>query len=249
MSLRLDTPYYVIPGSRAEGVFGAILEILLKTRLKLHLDTGEESYDEDVNAYLSGLLVSYIDPRYLLGVSDLLSKYDMDIHQAVEQARDHVQTYRIYKVNADDLLVSLGIFHRYWQEEKGEVGRLKRYYDSASEFQKRIYRKPTAVSAIQAKISEDTERYLTILSEARTEYLHFVERVGTGQLSDFTRQLERELPLKAKQDDLLDAYSAWVKDPGNADLRSGLLQKVEDLRQLDPAFRPEKIPGLFSSNP
>lgn len=241
MALRLDTPYYVIPGSRPEGTFGAILEILLKTRMKLHLDTDREAYDEDVNAYLGGLLVSYIDPQHLLAVSEVLSKYDMDVYQAVVRAQDHVETYRIYKANADDLLVSLGIFHRFWREEQGEVGRLKRYYDCASEYQKRIYRKPTAVGLIQARISEETERYLTILSEARVEYLHFVEKLGTEQLEEFTRRLEKDLPLKTKQDDLLDAYSAWVKEPGNPEARSRLLQAVEDLKKLDPAFQAETI--------
>ena len=154
MALRLDTPYYVIPGSRSEGTFGAILEILLKTRVKLHLDTDEEAYDEDVNAYLGGLLVSYIDPHHLLAISEVLSKYDMDVYQAVVRAQDHVETYRIYKANADDLLVSLGIFHRFWRGEKGEVVRLKRYYDCASECQKRFYRKPIAVGLIQSRISE-----------------------------------------------------------------------------------------------
>ncbi len=241
MALRLDTPYYVIPGSRPEGTFGAILEILLKTRVKLHLDTEGETHDEDVNAYLGGLLVSYIDPHHLLAVSEVLSKYDVDVYQAVVRAQDHVETYRIYKANADDLLVSLGIFHRFWKEEQGEVVRLKRYYDCASECQKRIYRKSTAVGTIQAKLSGETERYLTILSEARTEYLHFMERVGAQQLAEFTRRLEMELPVKKRQDELLDAYSAWVKEPSNPQLRSRLLQSVEELKKLDTGFRPESI--------
>lgn len=241
MTLRLDTPYYVIPGSRAEGTFGAILEILLKTRLKLHLDTEEQANDEDVNTYLGGLLVSYIDPHYLLEISEVLSKYDVDIYQAVLQAQDHARTYRIYKANADDLLVTLGIFHRFWKEEQGELTRLKRYYDCASEWQKRIYRRPTAVGLIQSKLAEGTERYLTILSEARTDYLHFVEKVAGEQLVELTRQIEQEAPLKARQDELLDAYSAWAKEPGNLQLRGRLLLAVEELKKLDPGFRPAAI--------
>ncbi|MBI3322754.1 MAG: hypothetical protein HYZ94_03635 [Candidatus Omnitrophica bacterium] len=247
MALRLDTPYYVIPGSRSEGTFGAILEILLKTRVKLHLDTDKEAYDEDVNAYLGGLLVSYIDPQHLLAVSDLLSKYQLDVYEAVHRAQDHVESYRIYKANADDLLVSLGIFHRFWREEKGDVGLLKHYYDCASEYQKRIYRKSTAVGQIQARISEETERYLTILSEARAEYLHFVERLGAEQLGEFARRIETEFPLKARQDELLDAYSAWVREPGKPEARTRLIQAVEELKKLDPAFQPEAILNRLSS--
>ena len=72
MSFRLDTPYYQIPGSQPEATFGAIMEMLLKTRLKLHLETNQDLYEEDVNTYLAGLLVSYIDPQYLKAISQTL---------------------------------------------------------------------------------------------------------------------------------------------------------------------------------
>jgi len=193
MAFRLNTPYYVIPGFHPEGTFGAILGMLLKARLDLHMEADSDLYDEDVNAYLGGVLVSYIDPRYLQEISEVLSKYDMDVHQAIDRAMaDRVQMYRIYKVNADDLLVSLGLFHRLWQEEKPQMERIKQYYACASECQRRIYGKPTAVAEIQEKLSERTERYLTILSQARREYLHFVHQVSSEDLAEFGRRLEQE---------------------------------------------------------
>ena len=68
-----------------------------------------------------------------------------------------------------------------------------------------------------------------------------MEKLGTEQLEEFTRRLEKELPLKVKQDELLDAYSAWVKEPGKPEARSRLLQAVEELKKLDPVFQPEAI--------
>ena len=245
MILRPDTPYYPIPGSAPESTFGAIVEILLKVRIKMHLETSKERYEEEVNTYLAGLLVSYIDPKYLTAISEAVSKYDVDIHQAVSQApQDNVQAYWIYKVNADDLLLSLGVFQRLWSNAQGDVGKLKRYYSCASEYRRRIYGKSTSVGEIHSKLSEETERYLTILSGVRREYLHFVEHLKAEDLSEFKwalEQFEQELPLKAKRDEFLDAYSAWANSPNDKGLRDHLLMILEELKQLDPKFQPESI--------
>ena len=186
MAFRLSTPYYVLPGLQPEGTFGAILEMLLKARLDLQMEAASDLYDEDVNAYLGGVLVSYIDPRYLQEISEVVSKYDMDLHQAIDRAMpDRVQMYRIYKVNADDLLVSLGLFHRFWQEQKPQLVRIKQYYACASDCQKRIYGKATALAEIQAKLSEGTERYLTVLAQARRDCMHFIRQISDQEIADF----------------------------------------------------------------
>ena len=189
MALPLNTPCAVLPGLRPEGVFGVILQMLLKARLDLKLDADGHLYEEDVNAYLGGVLVSYIDPRHLREIHEIVSKYDMDLHQAIDRAGpDRIRMYRIYKVNADDLLVSLGIFHAI-QEPRGGLGRIKEYYACAAECQKRIYGKPTAVAEIQAKLSESAERYLAVLMQTRREYLQFVSQVSSEEWSDFSRRI------------------------------------------------------------
>ncbi|MBI3332735.1 MAG: hypothetical protein HYZ93_01425 [Candidatus Omnitrophica bacterium] len=248
MSFRLNTPYYPIPGSRPEGTFGAIMEILLKTRLKLHLETRRELYDEDVNAYLAGLLVSYIDPEYLQAVSEVLSRSDLDLYHAVDKAQDKVQVYWIYKANADDLLVSLGVFRRIWQEYAAELDRMRRYYTYASEYQRRIYGKPTAVGEIQVKLAEGQKRYLTILATARSEYLHFLEQIQNEEMRAFSHRLARmegELPLKAKWDEFLDAYAAWLKGSRDPVLRQKILQLVKELEGLDQTFKNNSVISIL----
>ncbi len=245
MSFRLDTPYYSIPGSRPVATFGTVMEILLKTRVRLQMET-QDLYDEDVNTYLAGLLVSYIDPEYLRAASEVLSQYDVDIFQAVTQASDRYQVYRIYKVNADDLLVSLGVFRRFCQEAgRGELVRVRRYYYSASEYQKRMYGKPTAVGEVQTKLADRPERYLMLLSGARRDYLHFIERLISPEelitLYQRIGQFEKELPLKASLDRFLDAYSLWLKGSRDPVLRQQLLDLTETLQNLDPAFPAEAL--------
>lgn len=189
MALPLSTSCAVLPTLRQEGVFGAVLQMLLKARLDLRLDADGRLYEEDVNAYLGGVLVSYIDPRYLRQIAGLLSKHDVDLHEAIGRAMpDRSRMYRIYKANADDLLVSLGIFHA-MQEPRGGLERVKEYYACASECQKRIYGKPTAVAEIQAKLSDGAERYLAVLAQTRKEYLHFVAQVPSEEWADFSQRI------------------------------------------------------------
>ena len=184
--MKLNTPCIVIPGRFPEGTFGVILQMLLRARLDLRLDvTGSQFYEEDVNTYLGGVLVSYIDPQYLRAISDLLTQHDVDLHQAIDRATpDKAQMYRIYKVNADDLMLSVGVFH-VGQEQP--LDRIKEYYSCASEFQKRIYGKPTAVAEIQSKLAGSAGRYLAILTQARREYLNFVRQVSDENLSDLLK--------------------------------------------------------------
>jgi hypothetical protein len=135
------------------------------------------------------VLVSYIDPQYLQGIHEVLSKYDMDLHQAIDRAGpDRIRMYRIYKVNADDLLVSLGIFHA-MQEPRGDLDRIREYYACAAECQKRIYGKPTAVADIQEKLSENAQRYLAVLTQTRREYLHFVSQIPSEEWADFSQRI------------------------------------------------------------
>ncbi len=244
MTFRLDTPYYQIPGSQPEATFGAIMEMLLKTRLKLHLETNRQVYDEDVNTYLAALLVSYIDPRYLASIAELLNRYDLDLYQAVEKSQDRAQAYRIYKVNADDLLVSLGMFRPLWQEERGKLDRMKRYYSSASHYQRRIYGKSTAVGEIQAKLAQGPERYLAILAGTSHDYFHFLECVHPQEMLHLVerfKEFERQLPIKKLQDELLDAFSTWLKEPRELALKERVERLAEELKRLDPTFETEPL--------
>ena len=224
--------YYHLPERRLEATFGAVIEMLLNTRVRLHLETHERVWDEDVNTYLAGLLVSYIDPAYLSAISEVLSQHDIDVFQSADKAAVRYHAYWINKVNADDLLVSLGLFRGSWQQEQGEVIRMKRYYATASEYQRRIYGKPTAVSEIQTKLAEGTERYLAILEGTRRDYLHFIERLPQEELAAFSGslcQLEQEASIKAAQDELLDLYSTWLKGSQGPDTHQRLLHLAERL--------------------
>lgn len=187
MGFRLNTSCAVLPGRGLEGTFGWVLRMLLKARLDLGMSDPPSIDEEGVNAYLGGLLVSYIDPQQLAAIAMDVAPRDTDLHLAIDQAMpDKARMYRIYKVNADDLLISLGIFHRFAPERRAQLPRIKQYYGCACEIQKRIYGKWTALAQIQAKLSEGTQRYLALLSQTRKDYLHFVEQISDENLAQLT---------------------------------------------------------------
>jgi hypothetical protein len=72
--------------------------------------------------------------------------------------------------------------------------------------------------------------------------MHFVEQLNPEEITAFHQRLkefEQALFLKAKRDEFLDAYSAWLKRPREVDLHQRLLKIIEELKQLDPGFQPE----------
>lgn len=237
--MELRVPFYDLGKQETEATFGALVEILLKSRLKMQLETNKEFYDEDVNAYLAGVLCEYIDPHYQRAVRGCIADRDTDVFMNATRDEDDYRTYWVYKVNADDRLLDLGIFHPYRERNEMVLGQTKVYYGFASGYNHRIYGRATAVSDILEKLSRWAERYVSILNQARREYLSFVETVRAEDLCELHRGVTQDAtlsPLKVKQDVFLDAYSSWLKT-STPESMAYLLQCLDDLRRLDPLFR------------
>lgn len=237
--LTFTVPYFNLTKQEAEATFGAIVEILLRSRLRAQLETNKGFYDEDVNTYLAGVLFEYIDPRYCEAIRPVLSHRETDVFLTASREDDPYHLYWVYKVNADDRLLTLGIFHPQREGQAARLAEAKRYYGFAAGYNQRRAGRATAVSDILEKLARWTERYVSILHEARREYLHFVETLTDDELQALRRDLEQEaqrLPLKATQDEFLDAYSAWQRT-SSPDAKARLLRLVDALQRLDPLFR------------
>lgn len=180
--MELKVPYFNLRKRETEAVYGALVEILLKSRMTLHLDAPSGLNDEDVNAYLAGVLVDYIDAAYQRAASPCLAARDTDVFWQATREDDASHAYWVYKVNADDRLIDLGIFHPPGHPPGARsdtvLAQTKAYYGLASAFNHRIHRRDTAVSDIFVKLSQATERYVSILNQARRDYLSFVEAMS-----------------------------------------------------------------------
>lgn len=246
--MRNGTLYFNLSTQEAEAAFGALVEILLKSRLRAQGETAQGFYDEDVNAYLAGVLFEHMDPQYCESVRPVLSDREVDVFLLATRGDDAYRPYWVYKVNADDRLLTLGIFHPQRAGQEGLLAQAKRYYGFAADYHHRRHGRATAVSDILEKLARWTERYILILHEARRAYLHFVEALTAEEMSALHQELERDAhvrPLKVKQDECLDAYSAWRRT-SSPEAKARLLRVLDELRRLDPMFHGPSLKILDS---
>src|SRR5207247_6275063 len=203
-----------------------MVNCLLYSRMETGLVSNQDFYDEDVNVYLAHLLHSFVNPEYVEQSKKFLSRYDTDVFRRLANSADARLKYQIYKTNADFLLVSIGIFdnpaaaegHRakLQPSEEAYIGRGKTYYHFAYSYAQQMHRKNAGVSEVLEKLSVGFEKYIRILSHMRGEYLDLVKRLSDGAVYQIERSINeaaKEETVRAKQDQLLELYSAWQRGP------------------------------------
>ena len=256
MSIR----FYSWKQGRDRWELESTLLFMMSSVLKSRTETGRESnaeyYDEDVNVYLAGLLAAYLDPSYTRWSAPLISRFDTDVAAMVRGSGER-EKYWIYKVNADHLMVTLGIFEppvaeggtagpgmpvvaaSLPGEQRIYVGRGGVYYELAASYGRALARRATAASEVLEKLSRGFEGYVTILNHLRSHYFNLIDRMSHRGLEAIQRVIEdeaRSAEFKAKVDQLLDLYSEWRRT-GDPALGPAIRQQVEEIRALDPEFR------------
>jgi hypothetical protein len=232
-----------------EPTYYFMINCLLYSRMETGLVSNQDFYDEDVNVYLAHLLHSFVNPEYVEQSRRFLSKYDTDVFRRLSQSTDARLKYLIYKTNADFLLVSIGIFdnpaaataspRRTQPAEEAYIGRGKTYYHFAYSYSQQMHRRNEGVSEVLEKLSVGFEKYIRILSHMRGEYLDLVKRLSNGEVYHLERSIDehsqQEL-LRVKQDELLELFSAWKKEPSDQ-AKENLERVVSEIRQINPSFR------------
>lgn len=239
--------YFDIDKQERDSAIRFLLSAILRSREEVGTQRSVEEFDEDVNVYLAHLLFAIALPEYHELAEPYLSTESNDVLRWVKATEDRTIRYFIFKVNADHLLLHLSVFHdlapKPWRgffqrSEKHflELGRL--YYEQASNYHSRIYRKKTGVGDVLQKLSRYFHIYADLLRVVRRDYFHFVTRFRDQAFDRFIEELNRfehESVKRAKVDHFLDLYSDWLKtrDP-QVELR--LREALQALRQFDPEF-------------
>jgi hypothetical protein len=226
-----------------------MINCLLYSRMETGLVSNQEFYDEDVNVYLAHLLHSFINPEYVEQSKQFLSRYDTDVFRRLSTSTDARLKYLIYKTNADFLLVSIGIFDnpmasaarstKLQPSEEAYVGRGKTYYHFAYSYAQQVHRKNQGVSEVLEKLSVGFDKYITILSHMRGEYMDLLKRFSQGEVYHLERSVDeasQQEMLRLKQDELLELYTAWKQAPTTENEES-LERVVSEIRQLNPEFK------------
>jgi hypothetical protein len=251
--MHISTEYTSI-GSERNGETGDtyffMMNNLLYSRMESGYPSNDEYYDEDVNVYIAGLLASLVDPAHHASMSNYIVRYDISLFELIESTENNFTKYRIYKTNADFLLVSLGIFNNPKQMKphadpfmrmtrNAYIGRGMAYYRLAQSYCRETSRRHGAVDSVLGKLSTGFEKYARVLSLMRSEYLNLFRRITNGELYHLgasVKHLGDRNELDALYDEFLDAYSRHRREP-TPETRRAVGGLAERIRKLDPAFR------------
>lgn len=153
-------------------------------------------YDEDVNQYITLTLAELANPQVLPLINKYLVSLESDIGQEAVSFEDRAKTYLAYKINADFLLLNLGLFNAdsnllgdaYF--DKGET-----YYYSAASSLKAIKGGRSGLSDVMEKLSGRFGKYVEILRAMKNcddNYFSFHVRIPDAELKRFECELAVE---------------------------------------------------------
>ena len=153
-------------------------------------------YDEDVNQYITLTMAELANPQSLSLINKYLVSLESDIGREAVSFDDRAKKYLAYKVNADFLLLNLGLFNpdsnllgdAYF--DKGET-----YYYSAATSLKAIKGGRSGLSDVMEKLSERFGKYVEILRAMKNRnenYFSFHVRIPDTELKQFERELSLE---------------------------------------------------------
>jgi hypothetical protein len=229
-----------------------MMTAFLKSRTATGLPSNADYYDEDVNVYLAGLLADYVDPRFMELSGRYISPFDIDVAEMARTAgpRDR---FRIYKVNADHLLLRAGIFEAAppvpidmpLPEARTATGRGRTYYQLAASYGRSLARRQTAATDVLDKLARGFPGYVTVLHHLRSEYFNLIERLGTRDLAAIHSAIDEEeekVALSERMDRLLDLYSEWLESRDPA-LLAPLRRELASIHEIDPDFEFELPDG------
>jgi len=234
------------PADERGSVEEFLLRCLLGAREESGIPSNQTGFDEDVNVYVVGLLGRFLSAEYHENAARYSFPTDLDLAREVAAQDDDRFGYAAYRVNADQLLLGIGLFCSveghgvshdpiFGRSPVELSGRAATYYNLASSSLRRLRRAETGPELAMTKLAERFDDYTTILRAVRTSYFRMTARLSEGELFHLARTKDPEEERRIAWDAFLDAWSEWKRSPGDGAL-DRLHDAVDSLRRLDPEF-------------
>jgi len=247
--MTVATTYKPLGQDSPEETYFYMMNCLLYSRIESGFPSNDEYLDEDVNVYLANLLTETVGPGPRSGCGRSLAGDDATLFQQIRTIESPRQKYMLYKIHADNLLISLGIFGNpkgsrvnstpyMAMSENSYMGRGKTYYSLAQSYAVETHRRHTAVADVLGKLSRGFEKYVTILSHLRSDYFNLHHRMTDGELYHLESSLdieEHREELKNLYDRFLDLYSSYRKKK-TPELKEKLAEVSSRIRSIDHSF-------------
>jgi len=157
----------------------------------------EMKYDEDVNHYITLTLADLANPKSLAFANQYTVGIDADAGQIADSLEEKFKKYFLYKINADFLLLNLGLFNpdtnllgeTYF--DKGES-----YYFCAASSLKAVKGGRSGMSDVLEKLSGGFGKYVEILrymKNSADNFLSFNLKFSKREMEDLEEALSVEM--------------------------------------------------------
>lgn len=243
-----DNFYFEVPNpAQKENIINKLLADYAEARKKAGFKSNSKGFDEDVDLYIAHLLFAVSMPNYSGITEQYISLHNAEVNVLADMAEDNYLKYFIYKVNADNLLLHLGIYqdlsyrdyHKALHVETAEFfNDAQVFYGKAVQLNKKIYKRKTAIAEVLSKLAKNIDLYIKALTYMRKSFFQFMNRFEDDEFSSFLdnmKHYERKMEFTNKQNVFLDLYSRWLKHKSD-DLRKEINQICEELHELDSSF-------------
>ena len=153
-------------------------------------------YDEDVNQYITLLLSEMANPQTLGFSNKYTVGINSDVGQLAVNEPQKSKKFVLYRVNADFLLLYLGLLSRLGSAmgnayfDKGE----SYYYFAASSLKQSVGGR-NGLSDVFEKLSQGFGKYVGLLREMKSEsdnYLSFHYQISPSEMSELEKTLTTE---------------------------------------------------------
>lgn len=160
-------------------------------------------YDEDVNQYITLTLSDLAKPQSV----DLMNKYVVDVKtdagQVAIQTQEQSKKFILYRVNADFLLLTLGLFRSDLKNsQEAYIDKGSEYYFSAASNLKGMFQGRSAMSDVMEKLSNEFGKYVEILRtmrESDDNYMSFHFKFSQPAMESMEQSLTAEVIKNKRQ--------------------------------------------------
>ncbi len=244
---KIITSYYDIESAEREESLFFFLEHLLKARIDLHMETGENVYEEEVNMYLADLLHSVLSSRFDMASKPYLSPFDIDVRNYINAHPGLRNEYVVYKENADFGLVYDSVFlgfnhegsyHDRVMPEEDIRPRVAQYYLLAASALGHLRGMHETLVQVLYTLAQQVKEIAVIIRKAAGDYFDFIERLTTGSFYHLQKNILSALEknsYREKVDTFLRLFKEY-KSQATQEIKQQILDIVIEIKKINPGF-------------
>ena len=233
---------------------GITLNCLLLTRYGDDKTATREAFKDEVDIYISSLMAAFKNPARAEHLKPYLNAPDLDLFRRLREASDARVKYVIYRTEDDVLVTTVAFFENedpdsYSKEpertngKQGQMGRGETHFRFAYTYTHLVPDVNAALAGVLEEIAAGFDKYVTIVTYLQGEPYILERRFRDAEVYVLDRSVAeslKQLKIKIKQDEFLDAYlklkAASDMRPGYDDLKHRVDLLAAELRELDPSF-------------